>query len=767
LLISAWFAALVCGGQPQGGLGVFLFAAGIVIVAIPPRQSANWLLWAAGVVVVVSSVLALLPVGGGTMPAWRSGLASSGLFSTLTRISVVPEETAFWVGLLACSIVVALYLLSQPVRSPALIWFAAGAALLCATVSGLAMYALATKWTPFFHGGADFGFFPNRNHTATWLVTGCLAGIAAVAGGIAGRKFLAAVVGGVSLTVCAWPLLLVSPSRGGVVFLLAGVVIWIAGLGRRAVSPKLAITMAALIGAALLFLLGTQNPVRDRLENTRPAASPGQAAKTDGRILIYKDTMRMIADFPLTGAGIGTYKYIYPQYADASLDGADAIHPESDWLMLAAESGPLAVVGVIGALILLLANLRGGREHSFWPLRWGMICAAIAGMLHGLVDVPLHRVELGWWIMLLGALGFARPEDENHPLARRLQHIIFILTGICMIVLGTRLIGAQWFKEAPLPPFAPEAARQEILQKVDLGDLEETLNFARQQTRNWPMSYALRYQHGCLAMGFVELDRETDEQFAAALMLQPRWWRLAMDEGARWLEYDDPARAAGFWWEALRRRSAAGQDGGPVFRKILGMARQNPQAIALMMPPPSSPADFHFSWLEVGPEAQGRFARLSEASEFTDQLTEKEREKFFSLWFTKGDRAALEEFLGQHPDWEDAAWAVRIRAINESGDDEGAARRLAHRFGISLELPRNDVPEGSLDAEFTGLISVGNVVAARRILQEAAEGNQPGPAAEARRLQAILASQAGDWKTVYVKLVELLKASKQIEGGEL
>jgi len=38
LLAAAWAAALLCGGMPQGSLGVFLLVAGGVMIFVPPRR---------------------------------------------------------------------------------------------------------------------------------------------------------------------------------------------------------------------------------------------------------------------------------------------------------------------------------------------------------------------------------------------------------------------------------------------------------------------------------------------------------------------------------------------------------------------------------------------------------------------------------------------------------------------------------------------------------------------------------------------------------
>ena len=42
----------------------------------------------------------------------------------------------------------------------------------CGAYAGLAIYAKQTGWQYPYAGGATFGFLPNRNHTATFLIVG-------------------------------------------------------------------------------------------------------------------------------------------------------------------------------------------------------------------------------------------------------------------------------------------------------------------------------------------------------------------------------------------------------------------------------------------------------------------------------------------------------------------------------------------------------------------------------------------------------------------
>ena len=449
LLGGAAAAVFLAGGAPQGNLGVFLLCAGVALVACPPRVRVEGRLWAAAAGLVSCAAMAFLPARWAQGTHWRQAVAAAPAVVLPGTITAAPGETAFWLAVLALSLLIGLFALSQPVRARGMFWIVLAAVAVCAVYAGLAMYAKLTGWKYPFSGGATFGFLPNRNHSATLLITGSVlaAGLMGVA--FRDRRWLAgdaALLGGL---VCTVALCFFSESRAGVLILCAGGALWLAGLGSRH-RPARLLMVAAVAGfvAGGLFL-AFRSPARDRLLDTvgirvggggggGKAAMPvptsvPTAAGTDGgsavaapsaggapadppsefRVAIYRDALAMIRDQPWTGTGLGTFAAVFPQYRRASLVPFVALHPESDWLMLMAECG-LPAFGCAAALVALaLRRLRGLAEHPYWPLRWGCAAAAAAALLHGAVDVPAHRAALGWWVLALAGLALQRKPAES------------------------------------------------------------------------------------------------------------------------------------------------------------------------------------------------------------------------------------------------------------------------------------------------------------------------------------------------------------------
>lgn len=764
VLAASSASVLLCGGLPQGSMGIFLLVAGAALVAIPPAERMSPAIWLAVGLVVCACALSLLPAACLHETGWRRSLLAGGGFGALDRISVVPEETAFWLAAWAGTLVIGIYLLSQPVSTAAMVRLAAGASLFCAAYAGMAIFSEASGWHPAFDAGPTFGFFANRNHVSTLLVTGAMAGISALAGGIERRDIFAALAGAAGIAVCSWAVLLESASRGGVVVLALGAGLWILGLGRARLSLPVVVTIGALLVAAALFLFGTENPVSHRLLGGGKA-EPIEMVTSDGRWRIYQDSLRMAGDFPLTGSGLGSYPYIYPWYADSSLVEATAIHPESDWLWFVIEAGPLAVAGVLALLVLAFRRIFALRKSGGWSARWALVAAAAAAMLHGILDVPLHRIELGWWVMVLGCLGLARPAEKGaRTVSRSWQRWAFAAAGVGLGLLGWQLISAQWLGANSLPPFAPRSAAGKILSLYESGRQGEAFDLAEVETARWPMDQDLRYQLGVLGLHFEGTDAEVDAAFRAQRLLNPNWPQVPLSQGTAWFSLDK-RRAAALWLEAVarqakidRRQKSSDQPGMRIYAGVLDRLRTDPATLQLVAPPEGFDPALHFAWIRVAPDPGERIRQLAGDPAFRDGLSRRQRAEFLSLWNSRGDAAALETFLRENPAWEDDAWGARIQSRIAARDYAGAVEILRKEFPVSLDPPD---PSGSdLEKECAELAAARNDVAARRILDEATRSGGERKAA-AHRIRAALAAQKGDWAAAYRELIAHLNASGQ------
>jgi len=152
-----------------------------------------------------------------------------------------------------------------------------------------------------------------------------------------------------------------------------------------------------------------------RIEQTkRDLPSMIEQGSIGGRAILYQDTLRMAADKPLFGWGMGSYRRAFHAYNTQSspADGLRIFYADahSDWLQSLAENG---IIGsLLIALLVLLPVL-----HVFRTLldsrlsAWLLIgCACI--LLYAWVEFPFGNpaVTLTWWVCLFSALRYPRTQ---------------------------------------------------------------------------------------------------------------------------------------------------------------------------------------------------------------------------------------------------------------------------------------------------------------------------------------------------------------------
>ncbi len=760
LLLSATAGVALAGGPEQGAFGVFLIGAGLALLVCPPQRSVPRLLWvlAAGIVFLAS--LSLLPATWIGEPAWRERMAAA--IALPASITTVPAQTTFWLAILAISIVVTLFGFAHPLRSHALLGIAASACAVTALYAGLAIHAQETGWNYPFDHDPSFGFFPNKNHTANFLLVGSVLAIGVLGVVLRGRHWIVGIVAAITLSTNLVALIFFSNSRAGIVFLLAGAGIWLLGLGSLHRNPKLLISLACLSAAVASLFLLSSGPARERvLAMLAPSRTedPAEDVPFDFRILIFKDALTLIADFPLTGCGLGAFPAIFPQYRQHSLTGSAVIHPESDWLMAASEMGLPWLFVCLGFICATVWRLEASRRHPYWPLRWGVLSAGLAALLHALVDVPFHRVSLGWWLLVVILAAIRMKTSPSSALVRHLHWVVFASAGVGALSLGIQLVRAEWFHGKALPPFADAAASAAILEDFDRGDVEPAMERAKRAVATSPMAPELRYQLGVLLLQFEGTDDAVDRAFRAQRLLKPGWPQIPRLQGTAWLGID-PKRAADLWLDALARvenlharRASHTPESAALLSAMMAEANAVPEVQRRLLEGAGSDPVLLLAWLRsANPALAGEvIVDWAVDSRFLDALDPDQRRTFLWTWHKRTPGLALEQFAASHPDWADAWWPVQLDRALALKDHQTAIEMTTARYAVSLDLDKIESQSASsgtssLRAYFQ-YRDAANTVAAERVLNEALAS--PAPAASEYLLAAAIASSRQDWPAAW------------------
>jgi len=800
ILLSASLAAVfLAGGPMQGGMGIFLVLSGIVLVALRPITVVPWKFWIIGFLVVLAASLSIFPSEWiGAPQQWSVNLRDIPGLVLPDRVSADPRNTLFWVLLLAFTVTIALYSLSIPVDADQMQDIALLAVLGCSLYAVLAWIAWQTGWIyPFFDKQtwiqASFGFFPNRNHTAGFLLTGAILSLGLIYRGMHGGRLVPALIAACCFALFASVLLFFSFSRGGLVFFIVGAVIWIVGLGKYRSQFLMVFGGAVFLLMAVLFL-NSGSGLLERLKGypseSQPAhqaiKSPEGLIRPEVRLQIARDTIDMIVTHPVTGTGLGTYALVYPFFADRSLhERATALHAESDWLTLCSEAGIPALLLALGCVVLLIARIPhlASISGDEWPLRWAFLSAFFAELLHGFVDVPLHKPELGWWVLLLGGIGFGEMEIRKTPdlFKVRIQQVLFIIGGTAMLCVGGMLVWAQWGGGPASPPYEVAAGQKKVLCLFGDGSDRASLNSAIAELKTTigrhPLSHQPYYQLAVLLLytGKNNIDA-VKTLFHAEQALSPYDPDLAFEQG-KVIERLDPLTTATYWNEALGRQLRLEQRpdaticrSGELYRSMIREAKGN-QALLYRIPAlAGEDSRLRLIWLSSQDSETSMIVEAVNDETFMNGLSEKEQGRLIELWWQRGDKTSVSAFLESHPRYGRSAISTRASALATSGQPEKACRLLIDTFRIPLPEGMNgssiiraadgDVPADPLAAA-KYYMERGNEAAARRLLDElhSAGGDNQG---EALRLSAVLEMKSGNWNGALQKLTAFLYATGQL-----
>jgi len=117
----------------------------------------------------------------------------------------------------------------------------------------------------------------------------------------------------------------------------------------------------------------------------------------DPRILVWKDCINIIRDFPLFGSGLGTFEYVYPLYKLNVTVAVDYNFAHNDYIQFIVETGVLGLVAIISALYLFIkdtysymrTNLNNNDSFRYF-VTLGAFTGVFSILAHSFVDFNLH-----------------------------------------------------------------------------------------------------------------------------------------------------------------------------------------------------------------------------------------------------------------------------------------------------------------------------------------------------------------------------------------
>lgn len=281
-------------------------------------------------------------------------------------------------------------------------------AILQSVLSPTKIYGILERATP-------FGSFVNRHNFAAFIEMSLAVPLGMMLSGAVPRDKKLLYITAIVLMGSA---LLLSGSRGGLVAMLAGVILLVIlttkTRGAKAIALKVALSilMIGAVVAGAVFVGGETS-------FTRFAETAASKDITTNRTHIWSITLKVIAGNLPLGAGMGAFGQAYTPYDDFNgLERVEQAH--NDYLQVLADAGVVgAVIGIFFLFLLFREARRNTRATN--GFRRGVAIGAIGGifavLVHSVFDFVLHTTAVTLLFLMLIALLVAAGREYRDDVA--------------------------------------------------------------------------------------------------------------------------------------------------------------------------------------------------------------------------------------------------------------------------------------------------------------------------------------------------------------
>jgi O-antigen ligase len=244
------------------------------------------------------------------------------------------------------------------------------------------------------------------------------------------------------------------------------------GMGRRGLL--LASTIIVILYAVGWFGWG---PVFERFQSIRN--SQGEIAEL--RLDLWKDSLNIVRDFPLTGTGFGSYINIYPSYRTIDSEGI-ADHAHNDYIELLTNGGVISMLLLFWFIAAVAVRSYRAFQRRRDPyslfLYSGILTGIFSILLHGVTDFNMQIGANGLYLFLM--LGMAvsashtRAHEEgeqtllrNMTVKRLAPAFSYAVLLLCVFFYSGRLLGTFLYSETLEAPLSSTMSTENLLAVID------------------------------------------------------------------------------------------------------------------------------------------------------------------------------------------------------------------------------------------------------------------------------------------------------------
>jgi tetratricopeptide (TPR) repeat protein len=690
--------AVALGGSVDLSRQAILAAlAGLLLVIAPPRGATSATPFLLAGALFLLALAAFLPSFGILPTPWRDYLVHECHLPAATMALRTPQPwlTAQSCGLLFLGLVWGLYLLAQPweredrVHGSELLVFGV------AFMSLLAAFAFILHFhVPGWNQQENRGWFPNRNQTADVLALTGIVNYALIFDRMRKGKRI-----GIFLLFALIPVvieLVISYSRAGVLLFFGGVLLWHAWPRPRhgrahiqGMSPK-ALALSAALGIVLVAgFLTWGGKTLDRFTEK----STGDFSDFRGALQV--DALRLSAQSPLLGVGLGNFEPLFSFSRIHSINENRAIHPESDWLWVVCEMGWPSIALIVGAYVWWMRRVLPLEKTQGETMRCAFMVSVLVFAVHGFVDVSAHRTGSLWVALLIASWALTGRGETTSVLP----------APALFRVLGLLLLGLAGWWGASLAGWATPpttATLDRLAAQIDSGNLPAAaaLDDTNAGLRIAPLDWSLYLSRGVAEISLPNQTDRAQADFETARALNPYWIALTLNEGQIWSAAGQPDLAIDAWRDGLRR-------GGPMaheaFRQMVGVVQLHSVERQGLAELAYDNIDYLLMLLPTATleEADALLTHLMENDPTLHDLTEAQRTQLFDGWWNQGNQVRLMQLLHDHPEWESETWIYEARFAAKENDFQRACE-IATKHALPPIIPQDTIsqPVADLATEF-------------------------------------------------------------------
>lgn len=237
------------------------------------------------------------------------------------------------------------------------------------------------------------------------------------------------------------------------------------------------------------------------------------------RLEIAGHTVKLVADFPITGGGLASFPGLYSQYM---LITPVYIYGTSYnlFLDLALEQG---IFGVLSFLVILGVTVwRLGRGKRYSGVRWAIFASLLVLIIQGIADDPLYAnqgtpflfLSAGITVAVVGSKKARDKEEPSLPIKQNTWLRNGILVGLPLLVFVSFALGGIIFAVWQANLGAVDMARVE-LQDFPSGEWEDDQNLDNlvpalnnfQKSLSWDdLNFTALYRMGLIALQARDFD---------------------------------------------------------------------------------------------------------------------------------------------------------------------------------------------------------------------------------------------------------------------